>query len=372
MMNGTALNKSAVFSLLAVFAAVLLGTAGCVLPRVNAPVGPSEEDQRFAMERVNAAAEALRTRGDTTAAMNAVKEAFQLYGGGEADLYGNGSSAASLIGRQLIDRGQPVFAARYLSDAVKDEKMAQDPLLWSTLAQAYLVSGDSKNGLSAEQEAERRADAILAQIGKFQPTTGQPPSPELQRMVQGFFHAGTYFSDIRQEPEKSFKVLREALRLLPDNPLTLNQLGYTLADRGTTPEHFREALTHTRRAAEQMPRNGAVVDSYGWALYKTGDLKASRRILQQAVSLDPYVPELQYHLGVVLAALGETHAARIAFQRALMIQPNYADAREALTKLPPATKEESEPNIPKSSPDVPARTDTNTTRIDSPPKNNAP
>jgi len=65
---------------------------------------------------------------------------------------------------------------------------------------------------------------------------------------------------------------RAALALEPDQPLVLNYLGYSLVELGL---NLDEAVGLLRRAVAARPDNGAMADSLGWALYKTGDVAAA-------------------------------------------------------------------------------------------------
>ena len=60
---------------------------------------------------------------------------------------------------------------------------------------------------------------------------------------------------------------RRILVAEPDNVTALNALGYTLADRTT---RFPEALELIDRARAAEPDSAAIIDSYGWVLYRLG------------------------------------------------------------------------------------------------------
>ncbi len=60
---------------------------------------------------------------------------------------------------------------------------------------------------------------------------------------------------------------RRILVIEPDNVAALNALGYTLADRTT---RYQEALELIDRARAAAPEDAAIIDSYGWVLYRLG------------------------------------------------------------------------------------------------------
>ena len=62
--------------------------------------------------------------------------------------------------------------------------------------------------------------------------------------------------------------------------MTLNYLGYMLADKGV---RLNEALKLIRKAVEQEPMNGAYLDSLGWAYFKLGEYELAEENLRRAV-----------------------------------------------------------------------------------------
>lgn len=106
--------------------------------------------------------------------------------------------------------------------------------------------------------------------------------------------------------------LRRLLALDPDDPDTLNALGYTLADRT---DRYDEAYELIRRALEQKPYEPAIIDSMGWVEYRRGNLDAALTHLQRAFELDRNA-EIGAHLGEVLWQLGRKEDARRAWDAA--------------------------------------------------------
>ena len=148
-----------------------------------------------------------------------------------------------------------------------------------------------------------------------------------------FVETGRYFSDVKKDLPRALQALREAHRLMPDHPIASNALGYTLADKGTTKAEFDEAVRLTHDAVDAAPNNSVVLDSYGWALFKPGDLPGARRVLRKAVDLGPNIPECRYHLGVVYGQLGLINEARMELDRATTIRKNYEEAEQAKKQL---------------------------------------
>ena len=81
--------------------------------------------------------------------------------------------------------------------------------------------------------------------------------------------------------------------------MSLNALGYTLADRT---DKLREAEKLIRKALRYDPDSPAIIDSLGWVLYKRGHPEEALEQLQVAYSRFPD-HEVAAHVVDVLAAL---------------------------------------------------------------------
>lgn len=123
--------------------------------------------------------------------------------------------------------------------------------------------------------------------------------------------------------------LRIASALAPDNALTLNALGYTLANRLSD---TREAYPLVRRALEIEPTSPAILDSLGWVYFRMGHLAEARSYLQAAYSAFPD-PEVAAHLGEVIWMQGGRDDARRLWQDAVEKSPTSRPLREVMARL---------------------------------------
>jgi len=99
--------------------------------------------------------------------------------------------------------------------------------------------------------------------------------------------------------DDSIDAYREAARRWPESSITLNALGYTLADRT---EKHREAEKLIRRALKYDPDSPAIIDSLGWVLYKLG--RHEEALVQLEIAYETFPDhEVAAHLVEVLAAL---------------------------------------------------------------------
>ncbi len=105
---------------------------------------------------------------------------------------------------------------------------------------------------------------------------------------------------------------RAAVKRWPDSAMSLNALGYTLADRT---DDYKEAEKLIRKALEYDPESPAIIDSLGWVLYKQGDYEAALGELQRAYEkLDDH--EVAAHIVEVLVALERRDEALVVLEDA--------------------------------------------------------
>ncbi|MFD2263342.1 tetratricopeptide repeat protein [Lacibacterium aquatile] len=118
--------------------------------------------------------------------------------------------------------------------------------------------------------------------------------------------------------ERSIADLKQTLTLEPDQPYVLNYLGYTWVDRGENVEEGKKLL---ERAAALRPRDGAIIDSLGWAYYRLKDYPRALGYLEKAVELKPGDATVNDHLGDVYWQVGRRLEAKYQWERALKLGP---------------------------------------------------
>jgi len=106
------------------------------------------------------------------------------------------------------------------------------------------------------------------------------------------------------EPAEQF--FRQVLDLDPTSTMTLNYLGYMLADKNM---RLPEALKMIRKAVEIEPMNGAYLDSLGWVYFKMGEYELAEENLRQAVQRDSTDPTVHDHLAELYEKTGRIRLA---------------------------------------------------------------
>jgi tetratricopeptide (TPR) repeat protein len=122
--------------------------------------------------------------------------------------------------------------------------------------------------------------------------------------------------------------LRRVLVTDPTNTAALNALGYTLADRT---DRYTEALELIDRARAAEPDEPAILDSYGWVLYRMGRKDEALVQIRRAFTLMKD-PEIAAHLGQLLWEQGRKDEARHYFDEARKLDPENRSLLRALEK----------------------------------------
>ena len=189
------------------------------------------------------------------------------------------------------------------ADAAADDDVRRD---------AYLLEADLRQ---KDQDAGGELDAFARGLAAF---------PDDSALLYARGLAWERRDDIARA-EADF---RRILVAEPENVATLNALGYTLADRTT---RYTEALELIDRARVADPGNPAIIDSYGWVLYRLGRNDEALVQLRRAFSLQKD-PEIAAHLGEVLWISGNKEEARRFFEEGRKLDPGNRALKRALAK----------------------------------------
>lgn len=139
-------------------------------------------------------------------------------------------------------------------------------------------------------------------------------------------------------------ILRSERVARPNDPYTLNSLGYFLITRTERLDEGYRILARAMLMAEGDPY---IADSLGWALYQLGDIDRARRLIEGArEDMKPQRHwEVEDHLGDIYWHGSDPDAAREAWQLALENHPPLPERdliarklEEGLTVPPPEKK----------------------------------
>jgi tetratricopeptide (TPR) repeat protein len=209
-----------------------------------------------------------------------------------AKKYPNDRGLQMVSASQEADMGKSEVAIAHVKALLKGN--ADDREVYIALAQMYSRVKDWPN---AEQNVSKAIDLST-----------KPEDKDYAIFVQGSVY----------ERQKKYDLAEEAFRkVLADDPksaMTLNYLGYMLADRDT---RLEEALGYIRRAVALDPQNGAYLDSLGWAYYKLGKYDLAEENLRRASERINTDPTVHQHLGELYQKTGRLKLAASNYERSL-------------------------------------------------------
>ena len=143
-----------------------------------------------------------------------------------------------------------------------------------------------------------------------------------------------YFRGICHERSKQWPSaeadFKRALELFPDQAHVLNYLGYSWIDQGV---NLDEGMRMIRRAVEQRPDDGYIVDSLGWAYYRIHNYEEAVKHLERAVELKPEDPTINDHLGDAYWKVGRTLEASFQWAHARDLKPEPDDLKKIVEKI---------------------------------------
>jgi tetratricopeptide (TPR) repeat protein len=267
-----------------------------------------------------------------------------LYGLG-ASIGRRGGEDLALIYLQLALYLDPSHAMALLSLADLYESLKKPDLAIKVYERVPASSPLSRNAeiqlagdldaLDRSDEAKKRLDHVIAEHPKD--TEAILALGNIQRGRKEFAECAETYSkaiDTIAKPDKSNWVvfyfrgicyershqwpgaeadMKKALELFPEQPLVLNYLGYSWVDQGV---HLDDGMDMIRRAVEQRPDDGYIVDSLGWAYFRTGNYDEAVKNLERAVELKPDDPTINDHLGDAYWRVGRTLEAHYQWSQA--------------------------------------------------------
>ena len=155
-----------------------------------------------------------------------------------------------------------------------------------------------------------------------------PPSNEKGTWVT-YYYRGICYERSKQW-SKAEADMRKALELQPEQPHVLNYLGYSWIDQGI---NLDEGMKMIKRAVEQRPDDGYIVDSLGWAYYRIGNFEDAVKNLERAIDLKPEDPTINDHLGDAYWRVGRTLEAKFQWAHARDLKPEPEELPKIEAKI---------------------------------------
>jgi tetratricopeptide (TPR) repeat protein len=284
-----------------------------------------------------------------------------LYGLG-ASIGRRGGEDLALVYLQLALYLEPTHAMALLSladlyDSLKKPELAikiydRIPASSPLRRNAEIQVASDLDSLDRTDEAKKRLEALIAEHPKdseaiialgnilrgrkafaecaevYSKAVDNLAVPEKANWVL-FYFRGICYERSKQWP-KAEADLKKALELFPDQPLVLNYLGYSWVDQGV---NLDEGMRMIRRAVEQRPDDGYIVDSLGWANFRIGNYEEAVKDLDRAVELKPDDSTINDHLGDAYWRVGRVLEAHFQWSHAKDLNPDPEDLPKIEQKI---------------------------------------
>jgi predicted Zn-dependent protease len=91
--------------------------------------------------------------------------------------------------------------------------------------------------------------------------------------------------------EQALQVYEAQLKQTPNDVVSLNNSAWLYFEQGNP-----IAISLAEKAYKLMPDNAAILDTYGWILYKNGERQQGKKLIEKAMLLSPDEPEIESHL----------------------------------------------------------------------------
>lgn len=226
------------------------------------------------------------------------------------------------------------------------EQDPRHPKRWEQAAASFLYNGDPIQALDVVEEARILfpGQVGLLRIAAFAYARTQRPRNALRVLSEAI-------TILKEDPEEDPNTLvrfisfhgilqhdlgdlnaavasfDEALELIPDHALVLNNYAYILSEHDT---RLEDALEMAVKANELDPDNAYFLDTLGWVYFKLGQLEEAEKEISRAIEINDELSLLHEHLGDVYDAMDNDSAARAAWNRALEIDPESVSVKNKL------------------------------------------
>lgn len=215
--------------------------------------------------------------------------------------------AAGFLGELLLTKGDSATAVSHFNTATRVSPKWVMP--WIHLARVHYAKkqateGDTvlRKGLEVNQDNEQMRLLLATSL------------------------------DAQRRYDEAIGQYELVLRRAPSSLLAANNLAALLVDHKGDTQSLERALALSRGFESQKP-NAYLLDTLGWTHHKMGHGVDAVRVLQQATTLVPEHPILNYHLGAAYAKVGQRAEAATHLKKALASGATFEGTDEAKTLL---------------------------------------
>jgi len=175
-------------------------------------------------------------------------------------------------------------------------------------------------GYTALASNYRANNDLEAAIDSFERGLSAVPNSSLLKMLlaSSYEQAG--------DQHNALKLYEEFLRVNPDHQVVTNNLASLLIDEFESEQNIKRAIELTERFANSD--NPYFVDTYAWALIKSGLPEVAEPLLRRVTEMAPSIAVFHYHRGIGYVRLGKLEQAKTS----LLVAKEQAAANDELQR----------------------------------------
>jgi tetratricopeptide (TPR) repeat protein len=292
-----------------------------VIDPANDAVRSGVVDALYEEALFDGAAHVAMTAPETTPSLQISAAQSLIMSGGEPEARAAISEALSLSDED--EKLQTLYGALQLSALLNDRETAM-----TLLPELMQLAGNP----AEKAAANGLASSIYSHFGDIPEAVSHA---EEARRLDDTHERRMTLADILGRGGRvndALVILRSERLSRPNDPYTLNSLGYFLVTRTDRIEEGYKVLARAMLLAENDPY---ISDSFGWALYQYGDLDRAQRLIEG--SREDLMPhrhwEIEDHLGDIYWHQGMEDEAREAWQTAIDNHPPLQERESISRKL---------------------------------------
>lgn len=198
-----------------------------------------------------------------------------------------------------------------------------------TIEAADVVAGLAGIALAAAGTQFRRSPRFAIAVATIAAVVAAVVTVNSYRLTRDFNRG--LLAEERGDLAAAFRHFSAAKAAGIRSPGLYNSLAWSALESGAGP--VSEAVENAAEAVRLNPTDADILDTYGWALQKTGRSAEALVPLEQALAKDPQMYCIHYHLGAAYFSVGDVDSAVRHLRRQVESQPDTKEANMAAELL---------------------------------------